>query len=331
MKKILLSEDKNFYKANMHCHSTKSDGAMTVEEIKAHYKANGYSVIAFTDHEHLIDNSYLNDENFLAITACEIAIKEFQNLSTLKKTDMKVCHLNLYAKNPSNIDTPCYNSHYDHFKNNIEESSIVHTCGEYEREYSPESISKMIKTASDGGFLVSYNHPRWSLENAADYLGYEGLWGVEIYNHSCTLAGHCEYDINVYDDFLRSGQKIACVAGDDNHSHSDTCGGYTVINAENLNYKDIITALENHNFYTSFGPVIKNLYIEDGVAHITYEKGDYAVISTKGRRVEKQFAQNPSGENTAHFKIFPDEDVYVRFDVADKFGKRANTCAYFLK
>ncbi len=331
MKKILLSEDKNFYKANMHCHSTKSDGEMTVEELKEHYKANGYSVIAFTDHEHLIDNSHLNDENFLAITACELAIKEFKNLSTLKKTDMKVCHLNLYAKNPSNTDTPCYNSQYDHYKDNVEEGSIVHTCGEYEREYSAEGINDIIEKANAGGFLVSYNHPRWSLENAADYLGYKGLWGVEIYNHSCAINGYYEYDINAYDDFLRSGQKIACVAGDDNHSYADTCGGYTVINAESLKYKDIINALENHNFYTSFGPVIKSLYIEDNVAHITYEKGEYAVISTKGRRVEKQPAKNPEGENTAHFKIFPNEDVYVRFDVADKFGRRANTCAYFLK
>lgn len=331
MKKILLSENKNFYKANMHCHSTKSDGQMTVEEIKELYKANGYSVIAFTDHEHLIDNSYLNDKDFLAITACEIAIKEFKNLSTLKKSDMKVCHLNLYAKNPSNIDTPCYNSTYDHFKSNIDESLILHTCGEYEREYSAESITEIIKIANEKGFLVSYNHPRWSLENATNYLGYKGLWGVEIYNHSCVMSGYFEYDINVYDDFLRNGQRIACVAGDDNHTHADTCGGYTVINAENLNYSDIINALENHNFYTSFGPVIKNLYIEDNFAYITYDKGICATISTAGRRIETQAAQNFSGENTACFEIFPDQDVYIRFDVTDKFGKRANTCAYFLK
>ena len=39
---------------------------MTVEEIKEHYKANGYSIVAFTDHEHLIDNSHLDDDDFLA-------------------------------------------------------------------------------------------------------------------------------------------------------------------------------------------------------------------------------------------------------------------------
>ena len=48
MKKILLDSNKNFYKANLHCHSTKSDGFWTVEEIKEYYKSNGYSVVAIT-------------------------------------------------------------------------------------------------------------------------------------------------------------------------------------------------------------------------------------------------------------------------------------------
>lgn len=331
MKKILLDKNKKYYKANLHCHSTKSDGVMTVKEIKEHYKKNGYSVIAFTDHEHLLDNSYLNDDEFLTITSCEIAIKEFKEISTLKKRDMKVCHLNFYAKEAKNTDTPCYNSVYDHYVRDEYEDLIKHSCGEYERKYSPEDISKMIAIANKNGFLVSYNHPRWSLENATDYLGYKDLWAIEIYNNACSIGGLYEYDINVYDDFLRDGQKVACIAGDDNHELSHTCGGYIMINAEKLDYKSIINALENYDFYASTGPVITNLYIEDDVAYMTFEKGEYAVMSTKGRRVEKQLAYNPEGENTVKFKILPDEDVYVRFDVVDKFGKRANTCAYFLK
>lgn len=330
MKKILLDNTKNYYKANLHCHSTKSDGVMTVEEIKAHYKANGYSVVAFTDHEHIIDNSHLNDDEFLAVTGCEVAIKEFDNISTLKKRDMKVCHLNFLAKEATNVDTPCYNSVYDHFANEEIKGQIVHSCGEYKRVYSASGISEMIKIASEKGFLVSYNHPRWSLENATDYLGYKGLWAVEIYNNGCVQTGIYEYDINTYDDFLRDGQNIACLSTDDNHNIEDTLGGYVMINADRLDYKSIMDALENHNFYASLGPVIKSLYIEDDEAVMTFEKGEYATMSTKGRRAKMIKADNPDGENTVRFKILPDEDVYVRFDVVDKFGKRANTCAYFI-
>ena len=91
----------------------------------------------------------------------------------------------------------------------------------------------------------------------------------------------------------------------------------------------IIKALENHSFYASQGPVIKSLYIEDDTAHLTFEKGEYAVMSTRGRRTQRIDAENPDGENTVIFKILPEEDGYIRFHVTDRFGKHANTNAYF--
>lgn len=324
MKRILLSKSKNYYKANLHCHSTKSDGKMTPLEIKNHYKSNGYSVVAFTDHEHLIDNSYLNDESFLAITGCEIAIKEFNHLSTLKKMDMKVCHLNFYAKEPSNINTPCYNSVYDHFITEDAKGQIVIPKKDYTRRYSSKGISKIIKKANEAGFFVAYNHPAWSLENAMDYLGYKGLWAVEIYNNTSNRHGMYEYDIHAYDDFLRADNRIACTFADDNHTIEDTLGGYVMINANELSYKAIVDALLNHNFYSSQGPVIEQLYIEDDMAYITYNEGEYVTMSTKGRRTQRIDAKN-----TAAFKIQKD-DVYIRFDIVDKNGRRANTSAYFV-
>ncbi len=329
MKKILLDSTKNFYKANLHCHSTKSDGKMTVEEIKEHYKKNGYSVVAFTDHEHLLDNSFLNDEGFLAITGCEIAIKEFSELSTLVKTDMKVAHFNFLSRNPHNTDTPCYNSVYDHFVKDWFADEIVHTCGEYERSLTTEGVCEMIKIANEKDFLVTYNHPNWSLQNATDYIDYEGLWAVEVYNNECCCTGYAEYDIHAYETFLRSGKRIACVAADDNHSIHSTCGGWVVINADKLDYDSIFDAMENHSMYSSFGPEIKELYIDGDTAHLTFSKGVFALMSTQGRRVSKQVAVNPDGENKVEFKILP-TDGYVRFDVVDDRNRRANTCAYFL-
>ena len=330
VRKILLDSNKNYYKANLHCHSTKSDGKMTVEEVKELYKKNGYSVVAFTDHEHLIDNSYLNDDEFLTITSCELAIKEFPELSTLVKTDMKVAHLNLYAKDSKNIDTPCYNSVYDHYVTDEIKDEIVHTCGEYEREYSHKGITEMIRIANEKGFLVTYNHPVWSLENATDYLGYKGLWALEIYNNACAVSGRVEYNINAYDDFLRSGERIACVSADDNHKQSDCCGGWVMINAQKLEYGTIMDALENHNIYSSIGPEIIELYVEKNIAHLTFSKGIFATMSTCGRRVVKKEAENPDGVNKVEFEILP-TDGYIRFDVVDREGKRANTCAYFLE
>ena len=40
MKKYLIPEEGKFYKANLHCHTTISDGKMTPEEVKAYYKGD---------------------------------------------------------------------------------------------------------------------------------------------------------------------------------------------------------------------------------------------------------------------------------------------------
>ena len=76
MKKYLLPNDVNWYRANMHCHTTCSDGSLTPEEVKEAYKNMGYSIVAYTDHEILLDHSYLNDESFLALTSSEYSVNE---------------------------------------------------------------------------------------------------------------------------------------------------------------------------------------------------------------------------------------------------------------
>ena len=48
----LISPYKKQYKANLHCHSTLSDGKKTPEELREMYKSHGYSILAITDHEY---------------------------------------------------------------------------------------------------------------------------------------------------------------------------------------------------------------------------------------------------------------------------------------
>ena len=330
MRKYLLDPSKPFYKANPHCHSTFSDGAMSPEMLKEVYMSNGYSILAITDHEHIINFSYLNDPNFLTITSTELAIKEIAHMSTADKRDMKVCHLNLFARRPDMVDTPCYNSVYDHYVNDLNRDLIVHSEGEYEREYSHEGISEIIRIANEKGFLVAYNHPGWSLENARDYLGYKGLWAMEVYNWDSAITGMYEYYITAYDDFLRDGHRMACLATDDNHGDRDICGGWTMINADSLDYDAVIRAMEEHRLYASTGPVIRSLFVEGDYAYLSFEKGVYAAMSTKGRRMDKQMATVPGGVSHLRFKINRQQDVYIRFTVADEHGNYANTCAYFI-
>ena len=45
MRKYLLPENVNWYRANMHCHSTISDGSLTPEELKKILEDCGFELL----------------------------------------------------------------------------------------------------------------------------------------------------------------------------------------------------------------------------------------------------------------------------------------------
>ena len=111
MRHYLLPEGGNFYKANLHTHSIYSDGARTVEEIKRDYMAHGYSVVAFTDHDIMLDHSDLNEpEKFLALTSYEVETNPEPDGKPWNT--MPTYHLNFYASRPDETCYPCGNPAY---------------------------------------------------------------------------------------------------------------------------------------------------------------------------------------------------------------------------
>ena len=48
MVKHLLPQVARYYKANLHTHSTISDGKLTPQELKEAYKSKGYSILSIT-------------------------------------------------------------------------------------------------------------------------------------------------------------------------------------------------------------------------------------------------------------------------------------------
>lgn len=73
----LLPKEGTFYKANLHCHTVVSDGDLTPEQVKEAYMGQGYSIVAFTDHNKYCKHEELNDEGFLSIAAYEANIDQF--------------------------------------------------------------------------------------------------------------------------------------------------------------------------------------------------------------------------------------------------------------
>jgi len=107
----LISPQKKQYKANLHCHSTMSDGTLTPEQLKGLYKKAGYSILAITDHDHPVDHSAMTEPDFLMITGYESIIyprikKDWVGLY------LPMIHMNLFAKDPHNLAMINYDQRY---------------------------------------------------------------------------------------------------------------------------------------------------------------------------------------------------------------------------
>ena len=328
MKKYLLP-NKNCYKANLHCHSTISDGVFTPEQLKTLYKEQGYSILAYTDHEVLVPHTELSDKDFIALTGYEVQI--YGDMEVPKRF-RRVCHINYYAKDPNKRKMPFFNLDYVKALDKMPDISkaVYDGDGNDYKEYSAKGINSLIAKGKENGFIVSYNHPTWSKEDASIYTNYEGFFAMEIYNNGAQMQGHDCYCPYVYEEMLRSGQRIGCIATDDTHREEDLFGGFSYVFAGELTYDSVINALENGDFYASRGPVIKSLWYEDGIFHIECSPAKEIIVSNSGRRLAKESIKKDANGNMteAEFPI-SELDLFVRFTVVDKDGKMANTRAYW--
>jgi len=330
MKKYLISEKGNFYKANLHCHTTFSDGKLSPEEVKKLYMEHGYSIVAFTDHDIFIPHPELNSEDFLALNGFEVEINEPIEVSCERKT----CHICFVALDKEIVNHPLWHRSkylFANAANHRDEVKFDDSLPDYERQYTPERVSDMMRIGRENNFFVTYNHPRWSMENYSDYANYNNMHAMEIYNHSSSLMGFFDYNETVYDEMLRAGKRIYAIAADDNHSVKDACGGYIMIKAENLSYELIADALKRGDFYASAGPEITSLWYEDSKVHVTFPKAEKIILSTGIRRqvVCKAPEAGEGSWNEAVFELKGNEK-YFRLTVFDDKGKMAHTNAYFL-
>lgn len=335
MKQYLLPKSGQFYKANLHCHTTMSDGHLTPDEVKKEYMEKGYSVVAFTDHEILFPHNDLTEEKFLALNGVEFSVDEKEDY---RDRTGKKCHFCCIALDPGIDMTPCP----DNTKNSRHPGNIVNYhlfkpqpgTENFPNEYSPEAINARMAEIKKYGFFLTYNHPDWSLEEQNIFCRYQEMDAMEIFNNSCVTAlGFDDYNPKAYDALLRSDHRIFCVATDDNHNNParnwDSFGGWTMIKAPQLQYNAVATALQQGHFYASQGPEIYNLYVEDGTVHITCSPAAKIVFTTGQRHRQILFASE-SGHLTEGAFVLDPNDLYFRVTVTDIDGKPANTNAYFL-
>ena len=330
MKKYLLSKNKNTYKANLHAHTNISDGRLSPEELKELYKSNGYSVLAYTDHDIMIPHSELTDDTFVALTGFEVQFNGSDKYPGVPNE--KKCHICFIAGKSDMVEQPCWREEYAYIGNSASYRDRVRFDKEstpFVRKYTPECINEMVSIAREKGFFITYNHPAWSLESYEQYMKYEGFHAIEVFNYATERLGYQSTATYAYDDMLRDGKRLFAVAADDVHAKDrDYFGGFVMIKAEALTYDLITEALFKGDFYASTGPELREIYVEDGKLYVSSSDAASICLTSDGRKAK--FVHADRG-NVIDRAVFPldFEYRYLRITVKDLQGNYAYTNAFF--
>ena len=316
MKTYLLPEQGNFYKVNMHSHSTLSDGRHTPEELKQMYTERGYHAIAYTEHGKLHDLSHLSDENFVAIRSYEIDF--------LNKEDTPFC----FYKGPGRSFAHMEAVHMNLYALNDEAQQI--DIAELRKKFTIENINEAVRRAKEAGFMVIYNHPHWSMNTYPLYTALEGVDGLELINGASNRGSDLDYTPHVYDEMSCTGHRLICVGGDDNHNMIHRFRAWTMVKAPALTADGLVAAMMAGDCYATEGPEIKELYIEDGKVTIRTSPAAGIYYSTATRARSCITMEENGGEplTEATFTLDP-EHFYFRISVKDATGKHANTRTYY--
>ena len=313
----ILPRQGQFYKANLHCHTVLSDGRWTPAQVKEEYRKRGYSVVAFTDHRHYGWHPELMDEGFVPLAAFEADLNEpFPPSGSFSR--VKTYHLNFYDTDP------------------------MHRTG-FEAVQPPRrygdlpALNGLIRKLGEQGFLCCYNHPYWSLQTHEDYAGLQGLFAMEIYNHGCELDGLYGANPQSYDEMLRAGQRLFCLATDDNHDSrpvgdamNDSFGGWVMLKLPELSYAAVIRALRQGAFYASNGPKLYDLTLENDTVRVRCSPVEKIYLVTQGRHCQMRVAAPGKTVTEAAFPLKGDEG-YFRIDCRDAMGRHAWSNAVFLE
>lgn len=328
----LISPDKKQYKANLHCHSTNSDGKRTPQELKKMYKDKGYSILSITDHEVPKSHCDLNDEDFITITGYEAYIRPDKNCAY--NVYGKEIHMNLFARDPKNETMICYNPKYIKYLDEETQKSYKKAGSQKAREYSVEYINEFIKTAKENGYILSYNHPWWSMEDEWDIMKYEGLFSMEMCNYSAHVLSRLEYSAALYDKLLKKGKRIFCHSADDNHNMKpegdarfDSFGGFAMIMPKSFTYDDIYDAMENGEMYSSMGPLFKEVSMDGNKIHIECTPVKCIAVFTGSKMPFVKYATPGETITSADFEI-DQRAEFVRVSVSDEKERHADTRGY---
>jgi predicted metal-dependent phosphoesterase TrpH len=175
-----------WYKGDLHCHSTHSDGDSSVREVIASAESKGLDFFVITDHDGSMDGSPTQwyDPDYRSDRMVMLYGVEWTT---------GLGHANVWASGPFDYD----------------DLWLANRARDAQRA---------IDAAHARNALFSINHPSAFLCCPWEYEAYEGLDSIEVWNSMYLLPNFNFLSTKVFwDDHLLSGKRIPGVGGSDTH------------------------------------------------------------------------------------------------------------------
>ncbi|KPU82853.1 phosphotransferase [Marinosulfonomonas sp. PRT-SC04] len=288
-----------FYRGNLHTHSTRSDGVLEPEEVCRRYQAEGYDFIALTDHflgnydYPITDTTAFQSPEFTTLLGAELHIDSMDNGD--------IWHV-LAVGLPRDF-TPPDVPHFRHID-------------------SAETVTELTNRAAEAGAFISIVHPHWSGLTEADARRIPAAHAVEVYNHGCAIENDRGDGLLSLDHMLNEGRKLNLIATDDAHFGTpDHFGGWVMVKAQENTPEALLTALKDGDFYATTGPKIHDIRLTRLTVEIDCSSA--ATITVLGN---KTAASTVCGDNMTTASIPLDRfavSPWIRITVIDHDGKRA--------
>ena len=185
----------NTYRANLHTHSTLSDGEFTPDQVTDLYSKAGYDVMCFTDHRKNSRISEIDPRGMLLLPGAE-----------LHPTGGRITISHLLCVNlPEDFDV-----------------SIAERGKPGENHMQPT-----IDAVNAAGGLCFCAHPYWCGFRAEEIAALRGLAGIEVYNTSTRYIGKA-YNMHIW-DVLGGNDRDAIGTGNLVQSSGDGFGQVAVV------------------------------------------------------------------------------------------------------
>ena len=273
-----------WYKANLHCHSTVSDGEAEPQERIKQYREQGYQVLALTDHRKTSDVTGWSSDDLLVIGGLEAHPQCPYGASIYHLVCLNV---------PHGFEVP-----------------------------DDEDPNEQIMRVKQAGGEVILAHPYWSGHNITHAMAIANYIAVEAYNSTCGRIGKA-YSSVAWDDILAQNRVIGAVAVDDTHHGRDIFMGWTMIKARELSVEAIMESLRHGCYYASCGPVIESFGIVEGRAKITCSPVREIHLMSPGPSGLSFYADPGEELLTTADRGLPEGLPLVRAEIVDTEGRRA--------